>query len=358
MAFLAEEDGQTAGGAGDGYAESFFRLQNELSSMQERISALSSQLQPQLWKLSDVLAAADKAKAESDELRATVTVLQRKLEDKDKEFEDKIAALEKKAEEAKAEEDAIPDEAVTQDELDEALRSLPAPDAEPTVPFTITLDSSGDTDKVVMFLPPGSITYKSADVPVDDTDEETMLLDITELMGETVYCHVVDEDGAVSAYVDNTPDAGENEVCVFPVADLEDLELSADEVTDLSDIILVHGSVIVPQVADDQEVNDGALIFQNEDGEEIERFTANQAGDTTVTIPTYEAGIPIEGNAPTVLGDNQQIVAMRYDKDDTHSLQVKVRGLGVDNNRVVSVTPASDWLTITNGTAVAHSTEV
>lgn len=85
----------------------------------------------------------------------------------------------------------------------------------------------------------------------------------------------------------------------------------------------------------------------------VKTFTANQATDTSVDITT---GLEISGSAPTSIGDNVIIVAMRYDYAGSHQIQVKVRGVAYSNNknRIVSVTPVSEWLMIDGGQCVEH----
>ena len=83
----------------------------------------------------------------------------------------------------------------------------------------------------------------------------------------------------------------------------------------------------------------------------VKTFTANQATDTSVDITT---GLAISGSAPTSIGDNVIIVAMRYDYAGSHQIQVKVRGMVFANDRIVGVTPVSDWLMIDGGQCVEH----
>ena len=89
----------------------------------------------------------------------------------------------------------------------------------------------------------------------------------------------------------------------------------------------------------------------------VKTFTANQATDTSVDIST---GLEISGSAPTSIGGNVIIVAMRYDYAGSHQIQVKVRGVAYSNNknRIVSVTPVSEWLMIDGGQCVEHQQEV
>ena len=80
-------------------------------------------------------------------------------------------------------------------------------------------------------------------------------------------------------------------------------------------------------------------------------FTANQSTNISVDITT---GLAISGSAPTSIGDNVIIVAMRYDYAGSHQIQVKVRGMVFANDRIVGVTPVSDWLMIDGGQCVEH----
>ena len=67
--------------------------------------------------------------------------------------------------------------------------------------------------------------------------------------------------------------------------------------------------------------------------------------------------LPIRGDAPEELDDDQMVVAKRFDTAE-HQLQVKVRGLEIETidgeDYVVALTPASEWLMIDGGQAVAH----
>ena len=87
----------------------------------------------------------------------------------------------------------------------------------------------------------------------------------------------------------------------------------------------------------------------------VKTFTANQATNTSIDITT---GLAISGSAPTSIGDNVIIVAMRYDYAGSHQIQVKVRGMVFDNGRIVGVTPVSEWLMIDGGQCVEHQQEV
>ena len=84
-------------------------------------------------------------------------------------------------------------------------------------------------------------------------------------------------------------------------------------------------------------------------------FTANQSTNISVDITT---GLAISGSAPTSIGDNVIIVAMRYDYAGSHQIQVKVRGMVFANDRIVGVTPVSEWLMIDGGQCVEHQPEV
>lgn len=85
------------------------------------------------------------------------------------------------------------------------------------------------------------------------------------------------------------------------------------------------------------------------------RFTQRNSGNDD---QNSTEGLPIKGDAPTSVSnsDDQHIVAMRYDYEDTHQLQVKVRGVAYsdDKDRIVSVTPVSEWLMIDGGQCVEH----
>ena len=83
----------------------------------------------------------------------------------------------------------------------------------------------------------------------------------------------------------------------------------------------------------------------------VKTFTANQSTDTSVDITT---GLEISGNAPTSIVGDVIIVAMRYDYAGSHQIQVKVRGMVFANDRIVGVTPVSDWLMIDGGQCVEH----
>lgn len=110
-------------------------------------------------------------------------------------------------------------------------------------------------------------------------------------------------------------------------------------------------NVVIPTPPEPIVPNDGKLTITVNGS--VKTFTANQAVDTSVDITT---GLEISGSAPTSIGDNVIIVAMRYDYAGSHQLQVKVRGVeySKDKKRIVSVTPVSEWLMIDGGQCVEH----
>ena len=108
-------------------------------------------------------------------------------------------------------------------------------------------------------------------------------------------------------------------------------------------------NVVIPTPPEPIVPGDGKLTITVNDI--VKTFTANQAADTSVDITT---GLAISGSAPTSIGDNVIIVAMRYDYASSHQIQVKVRGMVFNNDRIVSVTPVSEWLMIDGGQCVEH----
>ena len=108
-------------------------------------------------------------------------------------------------------------------------------------------------------------------------------------------------------------------------------------------------NVVIPTPPEPIVLGDGKLTITVNDI--VKTFTANQAADTSVDITT---GLAISGSAPTSIGDNVIIVAMRYDYASSHQIQVKVRGMVFNNDRIVSVTPVSEWLMIDGGQCVEH----
>lgn len=108
-------------------------------------------------------------------------------------------------------------------------------------------------------------------------------------------------------------------------------------------------NVVIPTLPEPIVPGDGKLTITVNDI--VKTFTANQAADTSVDITT---GLAISGSAPTSIGDNVIIVAMRYDYAGSHQIQVKVRGMVFNNDRIVSVTPVSEWLMIDGGQCVEH----
>ena len=108
-------------------------------------------------------------------------------------------------------------------------------------------------------------------------------------------------------------------------------------------------NVVIPTPPEPIVPGNGKLTITVNGSEKT--FTANQAKDTSVDITT---GLAISGSAPTSIGDNVIIVAMRYDYAGSHQIQVKVRGMVFDNDRVVGVTPVSEWLMIDGGQCVEH----
>ena len=108
-------------------------------------------------------------------------------------------------------------------------------------------------------------------------------------------------------------------------------------------------NVVIPTLPEPIVPGDGKLTITVNDI--VKTFTANQAADTSVDITT---GLAISGSAPTSIGGNVIIVAMRYDYAGSHQIQVKVRGMVFNNDRIVSVTPVSEWLMIDGGQCVEH----
>ena len=108
-------------------------------------------------------------------------------------------------------------------------------------------------------------------------------------------------------------------------------------------------NVVIPTPPEPIVPGDGKLTI-NVNGS-VKTFTANQSTNTSVDITT---GLAISGSAPTSIGDNVIIVAMRYDYAGSHQIQVKVRGMVFDNDRIVGVTPVSEWLMIDGGQCVEH----
>lgn len=111
-------------------------------------------------------------------------------------------------------------------------------------------------------------------------------------------------------------------------------------------------NVVIPTLPEPIVPGDGKLTITVNDI--VKTFTANQAADTSVDITT---GLAISGSAPTSIGDNVIIVAMRYDYAGSHQIQVKVRGMVFANDRIVGVTPVSGWLMIDGGQCVEHQQE-
>lgn len=108
-------------------------------------------------------------------------------------------------------------------------------------------------------------------------------------------------------------------------------------------------NVVIPTPPEPIVPGDGKLTITVNGS--VKTFTANQAADTSVDITT---GLAISGSAPTSIGGNAIIVAMRYDYAGSHQIQVKVRDMVFDNDRIVSVTPVSEWLMIDGGQCVEH----
>lgn len=108
-------------------------------------------------------------------------------------------------------------------------------------------------------------------------------------------------------------------------------------------------NVVIPTPPEPIVPNDGKLTIKVNGS--VKTFTANQATNTSVDITT---GLAISGSAPTSIVDNVIIVAMRYDYAGSHQIQVKVRGMVFANDRIVGVTPVSDWLMIDGGQCVEH----
>ena len=108
-------------------------------------------------------------------------------------------------------------------------------------------------------------------------------------------------------------------------------------------------NVVIPTPPEPIVPNDGKLTITVNGS--VKTFTANQATNTSVDITT---GLAISGSAPTSIGDNVIIVAMRYDYAGSHQIQVKVRDMVFANGRIVGVTPVSEWLMIDGGQCVEH----
>ena len=111
-------------------------------------------------------------------------------------------------------------------------------------------------------------------------------------------------------------------------------------------------NIVIPTPPEPIVPGDGKLTITVNGS--VKTFTANQATDTSVDITT---GLAISGSAPTSIGGNVIIVAMRYDYAGSHQIQVKVRGMVFANGRIVGVTPVSDWLMIDGGQCVEHQQE-
>ena len=108
-------------------------------------------------------------------------------------------------------------------------------------------------------------------------------------------------------------------------------------------------NVVIPTPPEPIVPGDGKLTITVNGS--VKTFTANQTTNTSVDITT---GLAISGSAPTSIGDNVIIVAMRYDYAGSHQIQVKVRGMVFANDRIVGVTPVSEWLMIDGGQCVEH----
>ena len=108
-------------------------------------------------------------------------------------------------------------------------------------------------------------------------------------------------------------------------------------------------NVVIPTPPEPIVPGDGKLTITVNGS--VKTFTANQAADTSVDITT---GLEISGSAPTSIGGNAIIVAMRYDYAGSHQIQVKVRDMVFANDRIVGVTPVSEWLMIDGGQCVEH----
>ena len=111
-------------------------------------------------------------------------------------------------------------------------------------------------------------------------------------------------------------------------------------------------NVIIPTPPEPITPGDGKLTIKVNGS--VKTFTANQSTNTSVDITT---GLAISGSAPTSIGDNVIIVAMRYDYAGSHQIQVKVRDMVFANGRIVGVTPVSEWLMIDGGQCVEHQQE-
>ena len=108
-------------------------------------------------------------------------------------------------------------------------------------------------------------------------------------------------------------------------------------------------NVVIPTPPEPIVPGNGKLTITVNGSEKT--FTANQTTNISVDITT---GLAISGSAPTSIGDNVIIVAMRYDYAGSHQIQVKVRDMVFDNDRIVGVTPVSEWLMIDGGQCVEH----
>ena len=111
-------------------------------------------------------------------------------------------------------------------------------------------------------------------------------------------------------------------------------------------------NVVIPTPPEPIVPGDGKLTIKVNGS--ATTFTANQTTNTSVDITT---GLAISGSAPTSIGGNAIIVAMRYDYAGSHQIQVKVRDMVFANDRIVGVTPVSDWLMIDGGQCVEHQQE-
>ena len=111
-------------------------------------------------------------------------------------------------------------------------------------------------------------------------------------------------------------------------------------------------NVVIPTPPEPIVPGDGKLTITVNGS--VKTFTANQTTNTSVDITT---GLAISGSAPTSIGDNVIIVAMRYDYAGSHQIQVKVRDMVFANGRIVGVTPVSEWLMIDGGQCVEHQQE-
>ena len=108
-------------------------------------------------------------------------------------------------------------------------------------------------------------------------------------------------------------------------------------------------NIVIPTPPEPIVPGDGKLTIKVNGS--AKTFTANQTTNTSVDITT---GLAISGSAPTSIGGNAIIVAMRYDYAGSHQIQVKVRDMVFANDRIVGVTPVSEWLMIDGGQCVEH----